>query len=108
VFADSVTQFLRGRPDLSILPAASIQTVLSGPGNYLKESLHPALIAGKHERRQKNGIEIITRGEYCRIRSKRCETEAEDGFYQIASEAIRAKEFDNHEASVARFDLEWV
>jgi hypothetical protein len=34
-----VTQILRGRWDTFILPAASILTVLSGPGNYLIERL---------------------------------------------------------------------
>ena len=37
-----IRQFLRGRWDTFILPAASIMTVLSGPGNYLIERLHTA------------------------------------------------------------------
>lgn len=37
-----ITQFLRGRWDMFILPAASILTVLSGPGNYLIGRLHSA------------------------------------------------------------------
>ena len=35
-----ITQFLRGRWDRFILPAASILTVLSGPGQYLAAWLH--------------------------------------------------------------------
>jgi len=37
-----VTQFLRGRWDTFILPAASILTVLAGPGNYLVQRLNAA------------------------------------------------------------------
>jgi len=37
-----ITQFLRGRWDMFILPAASILTVLSGPGNYLLSRAHSA------------------------------------------------------------------
>jgi hypothetical protein len=37
-----ITQFLRGRWDTFILPAASILTILSGPGNYLIDRLHSA------------------------------------------------------------------
>ena len=37
-----ITQFLRGRWDTFILPAASILTILSGPGNYLIGRLHSA------------------------------------------------------------------
>jgi hypothetical protein len=37
-----ITQFLRGRWDMFILPAASILTVLSGPGNYLLSRVHSA------------------------------------------------------------------
>ena len=37
-----ITHFLRGRWDLPILPAASILTVLSGPGNALIGSMHSA------------------------------------------------------------------
>jgi hypothetical protein len=36
------TQFLRGRQDLIILPAASILTVLSGPGNWLVAGVQSA------------------------------------------------------------------
>jgi hypothetical protein len=38
----SRNHFLRGRWDMFILPAASILTVLSGPGNYLISRLHSA------------------------------------------------------------------
>jgi len=37
-----ITQFLRGRWDMFILPVASILTVLSGPGQYLIARLHSA------------------------------------------------------------------
>ena len=37
-----IAQFLRGRWDTFILPAASILTVLSGPGNYLVEAIQSA------------------------------------------------------------------
>jgi hypothetical protein len=37
-----ITQFLRGRWDLFILPAASIMTVLSGPGNTLVKAIETA------------------------------------------------------------------
>jgi hypothetical protein len=37
-----ITQFLRRRWDTFILPAASILTILSGPGNYLIDRLHSA------------------------------------------------------------------
>ena len=37
-----ITEFLRGRWDMFILPAASILTVLSGPGNYLLGRAHAA------------------------------------------------------------------
>jgi hypothetical protein len=37
-----LTQALRGRWDMFILPAASILTVLSGPGNFLIARLHSA------------------------------------------------------------------
>jgi len=40
--AYALTQFLRGRWDTFILPAASILTVLSGPGNYLVQRLNAA------------------------------------------------------------------
>ncbi len=37
-----IVQFLRGRWDMFILPAASILTVLSGPGNFLIGRVHSA------------------------------------------------------------------
>jgi hypothetical protein len=37
-----ITQFLRGRWDTFILPAASILTVLSGPGNFLVQAIQSA------------------------------------------------------------------
>jgi hypothetical protein len=37
-----ITQFLRGRWDTVTLPAASILTILSGPGNFLIDRLHSA------------------------------------------------------------------
>jgi len=37
-----ITQFLRGRWDAFILPAASILTVLSGPGNFLVQAIQSA------------------------------------------------------------------
>ncbi len=40
--AYALTQILRGRWDTFILPAASILTVLSGPGNYLVQRLNAA------------------------------------------------------------------
>jgi hypothetical protein len=37
-----ITQFLRGRWNTVTLPAASILTILSGPGNFLIDRLHSA------------------------------------------------------------------